>query len=57
MENIEESTTNDILFYIKQLEADYESLKIRLINDFDKLVEMENTYNRANQILVNRLKK
>lgn len=52
-----ELSNNEILFYIKQLEADYEALKTKIIRDFDNLVELEKAFAKANKILLERLKK
>ena len=56
VDNLEDKSNNEILFEIKQMEADYESLKIKMIRDFDKLVELENRFAKANQIIIRRLK-
>jgi hypothetical protein len=47
---------NSLLFYIKQLESDHESIKLRMILDFDKLVEIEKSFDQANRIILKRLK-
>lgn len=54
--DLEEMSNNEILFQIKQLEADHEGLKIKMLKDYDKLVEVEKRFDRANQILLKRLK-
>lgn len=56
MEKIEDKSNNDILFMIKQYEADHEALKLKMIRDYDKLLEIENQFNIANQIILKRLK-
>lgn len=56
MDDLEQKSTNEILFEIKQLEADHEALKLKMVKDYDKLVEIEKQFERANQILVKRLK-
>lgn len=56
MDNLEDKTSNDILFEIKQMQADYDSLKIKMIKDYDKLVELEKRFELANKILLKRLK-
>jgi hypothetical protein len=53
--DLEEKTNNEILFEIKQLEADHEALKLKMLKDFDKLVEIEKRYDKANGILHKRL--
>ena len=55
-ENLEDLTNNEILFKIKQYESDYESLRAKMLNDFDKMLEIEKLYENANQILIKRLK-
>lgn len=56
MENLENKSNNDILFEIKQMEADYEALKIKILKDYDKLLELEKKFSKANNILLKRLK-
>jgi len=56
MEDLENKSNNEILFEIKQLQADHEALKIKMLQDFDKLVEIEKRFERANTILLQRLK-
>lgn len=55
-DDLESKTSNEILFEIKQMEADYEAIKLRMIKDFDKLVEIEKRFDEANQIILKRLK-
>lgn len=54
--DFEEMSNNEILFLIKQMEADHEALKLKMIKDYDKLVEIEKRFDKANQILIKRLK-
>lgn len=56
MEKIEDKTNNEILFMIKQYEADHEALKLKMIKDYDKLLEIEKNFQIANQIILKRLK-
>ncbi len=56
MDDLEQKSTNEILFEIKQIEADHEALKLKMVRDYDKLVEIEKRFERANQLLVKRLK-
>ena len=56
MDELENKSNNEILFEIKQMEADYESLRIKILKDFDKMVDIENKFTKANQLLVKRLK-
>lgn len=52
---LEDLSNNEILFEIKQMEADHESLKLKMLKDYDKLVEIEKKFDKANQILSKRL--
>lgn len=59
MENdkkLEDMDNNTILFEIKQMEADYESLKLKMIKDYDKMLEIEKKFDQANKLIVKRLK-
>jgi hypothetical protein len=56
MEDFENKSNNDILFDIKQMQADYDALKIKMFKDLDKLEEIERNFDRANKILLKRLK-
>jgi hypothetical protein len=56
MENLEDLTNNEILFKIKQMEADYEAVKLKMLQDYDKMVDIEKQYEKANLILLKRLK-
>ena len=56
MEDFENKSNNDILFDIKQMQADYDALKIKMLKDLDKLEEIERNFDRANKILLKRLK-
>ena len=54
--NWDEKSNDVILLEIKQIEYDYEALKQKLVNEFDKLVELETKYVEAHKIINNRLK-
>jgi len=56
MEDLESKSNNDILFEIKKMEAEYESVKLRMLKDYDKMVEIENNFKKANLLLLKRLK-
>jgi hypothetical protein len=56
-EDLEEKSNNEILFEIKQMEADYEALKLKMIQDYDKLIGIEKRFENANKIILKRLKK
>jgi hypothetical protein len=56
MNDLENMSNNEILFEIKKMEADHEALKLKMIQDFDKLIEIEKRFDDANKILIKRLK-
>lgn len=56
IEKMNDMSNNDILFLIKQLEADHEALKLKMIQDYDRLVEIEKKFDQANKLIVKRLK-
>ena len=55
MQDLNNISNNEILLYIKQLELDYDALKLKIGNDYDKLEEMEVTYQKAHNIIRKRL--
>jgi hypothetical protein len=57
IEKLEDLTTNEILFQIKQYEADHEAIKLKMIKDYDKMIEIEQKFDKANKIILKRLKK
>jgi hypothetical protein len=56
MDDLENKSNNDILFEIKQMEADYEAIKLKILKDYEKLIELEKKFQKANSILLKRLK-
>jgi hypothetical protein len=38
------------------MEADHEAIKLRMVKDYDKLVEIEKRFDEANKIILKRLK-
>ena len=56
MNELENKSNNEILFEIKQMEADYEAVKIKMLQDYDKLLEIEKRFEQANTVLLKRLK-
>jgi hypothetical protein len=56
MNDLENKSNNEILFEIKQMEADYEAIKLKMLKDYDKLVEIEKRFDQANKLIVKRLK-
>lgn len=55
-EELESKSNNEILFEIKQMEADHEALKLKMLKDYDKMVELEKRFDAANKIILKRLK-
>ena len=55
-DDLEQKTSNEILFEIKKMEAEHEALKLKMLSDYDKLVEIELRFDKANKILLKRLK-
>ena len=55
-DDLESKTSNEILFEIKQMEADHEAIKLKMVKDYDKLVEIEKRFEEANKIILKRLK-
>lgn len=56
IDDLENKSNNEILFEIKQMEADHEAIKLKMLKDYDKLVELENKFDKANKIITRRLK-
>lgn len=56
MEELENKSNNEILFEIKQMQADYDALKIKMLKDYDKMEELERRFEKANKIILKRLK-
>ena len=56
IEKMNDMSNNDILFLIKKLEVEHEALKLKMIQDYDKLVEIEKKFDQANKLIVKRLK-
>lgn len=56
MDDLESKSNNEILFEIKQMEADYDAIKLKIDGELDKLEKLELRFAKANQILLKRLK-
>ena len=54
--NLESMSNNEILFQIKQYEADHEAIKLKMLKDYDKMLEIEKRFDDANKIILKRLK-
>ena len=55
-EELEGKSNNEILFEIKQMEADHEAIKLKMLKDLEKLEEIEKRFDIANKIILKRLK-
>ena len=55
MNNYENKPNNEILINIKEMQIDYEHLKQKILNDYDRLLEMEKEFAKANKVIMNRL--
>jgi hypothetical protein len=55
-EDLKEKSNNEILFEIKKMEADHEAIKLKMLQDYDKLVEIEKKFDVANKLILKRLK-
>jgi hypothetical protein len=56
MDKLDDMSNNEILFLVKQLEADHEAIKLKMLQDYDKMVDIEKRFDAANKLLVKRLK-
>lgn len=54
--DFESLSNNEILFKIKQIEADYEALKLKILKDYDALENLEKEFTKAQTIITRRLK-
>jgi hypothetical protein len=53
---MEDKTNDEIIMIMKNLEMEFINQKQILINEYDKLVFIENKYKEATQVINNRLK-
>lgn len=56
MNELEKKSNNEILFEIKQMEADHEAIKLRMLKDLEKLEELEKRFDQASKLISKRLK-
>jgi RNA-binding protein YhbY len=56
MNDLMNKSNNEILFEIKQLEAAHEAVKLKMLKNYDTMVELEKKFDEANKILTKRLK-
>ena len=55
MNNYENKPNNEILINIKQMQIDYAHLKQKILNDYNRLLEMEKEFAKANKVIMSRL--
>jgi len=55
VDDLESKSNNEILFQIKQFEADHEAIKLKMLKDYDKLLELESRFDKAHKIIKRRL--
>lgn len=56
MDDLKDKSNNEILFEIKQMEADYDAIKLKINKELDKMDEIERRFALATKILNERLK-
>ena len=56
MEKLSEISNNELLLQLKQLENDHEAIKSKMLNDYNKMVEIEEKYSQINKLLLKRIK-
>ena len=52
--SIEEKSNNELISMAQALKAEHEAIKMRMVNDYDKIVEVENQFAKINKILTER---
>jgi len=55
MEELRDKSNNELLFEIKQMEADYDAIKLKINKELDKMDEIEKRFALATKILHVRL--
>ncbi len=55
MNEFKEMSNNQILSEIQQMMIDYETIKQRMLKDYDELVKIETRFQKANEELIKRL--
>lgn len=55
-DNLENLSNNEILFKIKQMEADHEAIKLKMLKLYDSMLEIESSFDKAHKIIIKRLK-
>ena len=54
---LEEKSNNEILFEMKKMEAVHDAIKLKMLSDYDRMIEIEKSYKLANEIILKRLKR
>lgn len=54
--NWEDKSNNEILMEIQQIKAEHEALKTKMVNDYDRLIHLEEMFDAGNKVLTKRLK-
>ena len=54
MENIGSKSNNELVLEAKSLNHEYEATKSRIVNDLDKLKELEMKFKKINSLLLSR---
>lgn len=49
-DNLENLSNNEILFKIKQMEADHEAIKLKMLKLYDSMLEIESSFDKAHKI-------
>ena len=54
--SIEDKSNNELISMAQALKTEHEVIKMRMVNDYDKIVEVENQFAKINKILTERNK-
>jgi hypothetical protein len=55
MDDLKDKSNNELLFEIKQMEADYDAIKLKINKELDKMDEIEKRFALATKIIHERL--
>ena len=50
MDKLEDKSNNEILFEIKQMEATHEAIKLKMLQEYDKMLDIEKRFDEAHKI-------
>jgi hypothetical protein len=56
MNKFDDKSNNELFLIKKEIEAEYESVKIKVLNGWDKLLELEKEFAALNNVINQRLK-